>query len=983
MSNNPQYPGFQPLRPPSGGLIRATQEFAPSMDFQFRPTFLVPQSEQFVAMNSQNFQSVDRGGTSMICGFSSQSLPPQSIAPMPQLFERSSQSGNVQQVARGPPALIAHSSGPMASRISFRHPGVQTPANFTPAFGGHGTISSSISFASSYARSEGAFLIQNTAAASTMYPTFEQPSAACVQPKPSEEALTDWVEHTSTDGRRYFFNKRTKQSTWEKPFELMTQLERADASTNWKEHTSPDGRKYYYNKVTKQSTWSIPEELKIAREQLEKASVQGPQLEASVNVSKMPSTSIMAFSAASVLSSQVSLMPSTSISNEKPVASSELAASACGSSSLIENADEIQLNADSSTSQLLDNTATAGASAAETKSIAEIVDKDKISTENFRASDGPSADDVKQDCRSEPKGSEKNTMDGENIDSQFEGERIQKELVSYANKLEVTDAFKSLLESANVGSDWTWEQAMRVIITDKRYGALRTLGERKQAFNEFLIQKKIEEAEERRVKQNKKCEEFKKMLEECMELTPSTRWSKAVNMFEGDERFKALDREKDRRDIFEDHIDEMKEKERVKALEERKRNIIEYRNFLEYCDFIKPNSQWRKVQDRLEADERCLHLEKIDRIEIFQEYLRDLEREEEERKKILKEELKKAERKNRDEFRKLIDEHISTGVLTAKISWRDYLTKVRDSPVYSAIVSNSSGATPKDLFEDAVDDLQKQHRELKSRIKHCLKRGKITLSSASTFDEFKVSVSEEISFPVSDVNLKLVFDDLLERVKEKEGKEAKKCKRLAEDLVDILRSFKDITASSSWEDCKHLVEGSQECRSVGDEDFRRQTFEDYVSHLKERATEIKRREEEKVKEAVREDKKKAKHRRDDSKDGHEEASVDDYDNHDLVEGHGKEGRRSARGSGNRHRDRHGNFKENETSRKNGTHKNGGSHDKSRQRTSTPEAEGESREKRRRKDEENGEKRRKKDDDKNGMEGNCEEEELEDGECGRY
>jgi len=27
-------------------------------------------------------------------------------------------------------------------------------------------------------------------------------------------------------------------------------------------------------------------------------------------------------------------------------------------------------------------------------------------------------------------------------------------------------------------------QAMRVIITDKRYGALKTLGEKKQAFNE-------------------------------------------------------------------------------------------------------------------------------------------------------------------------------------------------------------------------------------------------------------------------------------------------------------------------------------------------------------------------------------------------------------------------------------------------------------------------------------------------------------------
>jgi pre-mRNA-processing factor 40 len=53
---------------------------------------------------------------------------------------------------------------------------------------------------------------------------------------------------------------------------------------------------------------------------------------------------------------------------------------------------------------------------------------------------------------------------------------------------------------------------------------------------------------------------------------------------------------------------------------------------------------------------------------------------------------------------------------------------------------------------------------------------------------------------------------LLERAKEKEEKEARKQTRQTEKLVDMLRSFKDITASSSWEELKHLVEGSEKCR---------------------------------------------------------------------------------------------------------------------------------------------------------------------------
>lgn len=38
--------------------------------------------------------------------------------------------------------------------------------------------------------------------------------------------------------------------------------------------------------------------------------------------------------------------------------------------------------------------------------------------------------------------------------------------------------------------------------------------------------------------------------------------------------------------------------------------------------------------------------------------------------------MRKAERKNRDEFRKLMEEHVANGILTAKTHWRDYCTKV-------------------------------------------------------------------------------------------------------------------------------------------------------------------------------------------------------------------------------------------------------------------------------------------------------------------
>ncbi|PHU01802.1 hypothetical protein BC332_31589 [Capsicum chinense] len=270
----------------------------------------------------------------------------------------------------------------------------------------------------------------------------------------------------------------------------------------------------------------------------------------------------------------------------------------------------------------------------------------------------------------------------------------------YESKAEAKSAFKTLLESANIGSDCTWDQAMRAVINDRRYGALKSLGERKQAFNEYLNQKKKLEAEERRVKQKKAREDFRIMLE--------------------------------------------------------------------------ASSQWRKVQDRLETDERCSRLEKINCLEIFQEYIRDLDSEEEEQRKLWMEELRKAERKNRDEFRKLMEEHVAAGILNAKTNWRDYCIKIKDFSAYLAVSSNTSGSIANDLFTDVMDELEKQYLDDKSQIKDAVRMA-----------EF-------------------VFEELLERAREKEEKETKKRKRLADEFYEFLHASKEITASSKWEDCKSL-----------------------------------------------------------------------------------------------------------------------------------------------------------------------------------
>lgn len=82
-----------------------------------------------------------------------------------------------------------------------------------------------------------------------------------------------WQEARAPDGRTYYFNTQTKETSWQKPPDLLTPLERALATQPWKEYTAPDGRKYYAHSETKQTVWEMPVQY---REALNSAQAQPP-----------------------------------------------------------------------------------------------------------------------------------------------------------------------------------------------------------------------------------------------------------------------------------------------------------------------------------------------------------------------------------------------------------------------------------------------------------------------------------------------------------------------------------------------------------------------------------------------------------------------------------------------------------------------------------------------------------------------------------
>ncbi|XP_068312816.1 pre-mRNA-processing protein 40A-like isoform X1 [Pyrus communis] len=988
MANNPQSSAGQPFRPPPVASM-GPQSFG-SSPLQYRPVVPTQQGQQFIPPASQQFQPVGQGIPSPNVGMpGSQSQQLQYSQPMQPYPLRPSQPGHAHssqalpmQYMQTRPTVPSQSQQPVppfnnqmpgmpySSSYMFAPPTyVQQQNNVSSQFQPMSQVQAHIVSATVQpwvsSGNQGAAVpspVQQPGQQSSSTPSTD--SAVSV-PSQVQQSSSDWQEHMAADGRRYYFNRRTRESNWEKPLELMTPMERADASTVWKEYTSADGKKYYYNKVTRESKWTIPEELKLAREQAQRELIQGTHSEMNLTSHTPPAvasaetplgTSSVGPSTSSALPgmvpSPVAVTPVSSFSNPSPTAPTGSSV-ASGAQSSITGAVGVQPPAVTVTPLPASVSGSTGVPPTSVNTTTNSVSTyETVASQDIASSaDGTLTQDIEEAKRGMAVAGKVNVTPSE--EKTFDDEPLV-----YANKQEAKTAFKSLLESANVQSDWTWEQTMREIINDKRYGGLKTLGERKQAFNEYLGQRKKLENEERRMRQKKAREEFTKMLEESRELTSATRWSKAVSIFENDERFKAVERARDREDLYESYIVELERKEKQKAAEEHKQNIVEYRKFLESCDFIKVNSQWRKVQDRLEDDERCLRLEKLVRLLIFQDYIRDLEKVEEEQKKLQKEQLRREERKNRDEFRKLLEEHVADGTLTAKTLWRDYCTKVKDLPPYEAVALNASGSTPKELFDDVFEELEKQYHDDKARIKDAMKSGKVTMTSTLAFEEFKVPILEDIgSPPISDINFKLVYEELLERAKEKEEKEAKKRQRHVDDFNNLLHTIKEITAASNWEDSKHLFEETQEYRSIGDG---REVFEEYITSLQERAKEKERKREEekakKEKEREEKEKRKDKERKEKEREREKEKGKDrskkdetDSENVDITDSHGhKEDKKREKDKDRKHRKRHqssiddvGSDKEEKEESKKQRH----SSDRKRSRKHTPESDSESRHRR--------------------------------------
>ncbi|OMO70843.1 hypothetical protein COLO4_28463 [Corchorus olitorius] len=225
---------FRPAVPPQG------QHFVPAASQQFRPVGQVPSSNVGMpAVQNQQMQF-----SQPLQQFPPRPNQPGLSTPSPQPIQvpygqtnRPLTSASPQSHQTAPP-LNNHMPGlgapgmPPASSYSFTPSSFGQPPNnvnvssqFQPISQVHAPVAPVAGQPWMSSGNQSVPLTTAVQQTSQQPPLISSADSVASVPSLTPQSASDWQEHTAADGRRYYYNKKTRQSSWEKPLELMTPIE--------------------------------------------------------------------------------------------------------------------------------------------------------------------------------------------------------------------------------------------------------------------------------------------------------------------------------------------------------------------------------------------------------------------------------------------------------------------------------------------------------------------------------------------------------------------------------------------------------------------------------------------------------------------------------------------------------------------------------------------------------------------------------------
>lgn len=414
-----------------------------------------------------------------------------------------------------------------------------------------------------------------------------------------------------------------------------------------------------------------------------------------------------------------------------------------------------------------------------------------------------------------------------------------------ADSKDLATLFRELLREKNVGSNASWEYALKLIGNDTRFEMFRHHPERKQMFNAYKVQRAKEEREDQRMKAKKAKDNLEKFLQASDKMHSNIRYKQACEMFRDNEVWKAVP-EADKREIFSDVVRYLSESEKEETIKLQKRNTRVLSDILDSMISITYKTTWQEAQQQLldnpifAKDADLLGMDKEDALIVFEDHIRQLEQEEDEERKRENKRLVRQARKNREAFIQFLDELHAQGKLTSMSKWCNLYPEISADPRFTAMLSQPfAGSNPLDLFKFYVEDLKARYEDEKTIIRDITKISGFQVTINTTYEDFVTILSEDDRSATLDVgNVKMVFERLMEKALEKEKErlkdELKARRKLDSSFINLLSQVEPpIDEDSEWDQIRQQICEDETFKKIPTEAERIQLFGQYIQSLEE------------------------------------------------------------------------------------------------------------------------------------------------------
>ncbi|EIW79152.1 hypothetical protein CONPUDRAFT_107252 [Coniophora puteana RWD-64-598 SS2] len=420
-------------------------------------------------------------------------------------------------------------------------------------------------------------------------------------------------------------------------------------------------------------------------------------------------------------------------------------------------------------------------------------------------------------------------------------------------------AFIHLLRKAGVSADWSWDQTMRTIITDPLYKALNSLAEKKATWQKYTEGLKQKEQEERDSRLSKLRPAIRNMLRGNPNVFHYSTFATADKLFSQHPIWQQAKIETERKLIFEEYVDELKQREVQESRAARSRSVAKVVQLFKTLE-VDVLTRWRKAHDLLvNSDEWLtdLELQKLPTLDIllaFEDYSRVKEREFDEEMRRTQLDKTRRERKAREGFKALLQELIESGKIKARTKWKQVYPSFASDERYLNLLGKP-GSNPLELFWDVVDGLDQRLDEKIATAEKAIQAYNDERAGKDGVEIFKLAASTELSAfqaivthdaeiakDISSTDIEEVFTTLHDQAVKKQSDERRRQERkqrhLQDDLRYALRKLPEpLNLDATYEEAVPLIEHLPEYKALEDEEGRRAAFAKYVKRQKERIRE--------------------------------------------------------------------------------------------------------------------------------------------------